>query len=107
MAFPDDPRGAETPSGETAPNLHDDLPPVYGEPSHEETPHHEVAALDVSGEVMTEAVRALASLVALAAPKFGAFELSLPGGARTSATKQPGERARLHRGKILWSNRSS
>jgi sec-independent protein translocase protein TatC len=51
MAFPDDPQGAETPLGETAPHPHDDLPPVYGEQRHEE-PSSE--SHDVSGEVLTE-----------------------------------------------------
>ena len=48
MAFPDDPQGGKTPSGETAPHLHDDLPPVYGEPLPAETVHE-----NVSGEVLT------------------------------------------------------
>jgi sec-independent protein translocase protein TatC len=43
MAFPDDPQGAETPSSETAPHLHDDLPPHQGEHSP-----------GVSGDVLTE-----------------------------------------------------
>jgi sec-independent protein translocase protein TatC len=43
MAFPDEPQGAETLHGETAPHLHDDLSPHPAEHSH-----------DVSGEVLTE-----------------------------------------------------
>jgi sec-independent protein translocase protein TatC len=43
MAFPDDPQGAETPSSETAPHLHDDLPPHHGEHSP-----------GLSGEILTE-----------------------------------------------------
>lgn len=58
MAFPDDPQGAVTPPGETAPDSHsaqshdeyphDDLPPFHGESLPEFSGH------EVSGEVLTE-----------------------------------------------------